>query len=315
MRVCRRVVFTAAPVLTVLLAGCVTPIVYPAKPLPRDAVPPTIAVNSFENRSGFAGQWKIGSGMADLLVSELVKSKNFVVVERTYLDSVVGEIARQKNRLFRPEGRVNEGRLRNARYLIRGVVNDFSQVGGGAVEVAMRKFLFGGRGHTARVSMTLTIVDIESGEIVDSVQCAAKVRAREAYASGVYSDVAFGGDKFFKTPLGTATVNAIRRGVRELTRRVPRVMWEPRVAALVDDRVVLNGGSDRGFGVGQTYEVREEGRPVTDPVTGDLLDVIAGSTVAKIRVTEVEERISYADVVWGAEVRRGQKLVLSEPSP
>ena len=41
----------------------------------------------------------------------------------------MGEIARQGQDLFRPEGRVERGRLMNAQYLIRGAVTDFTVVG------------------------------------------------------------------------------------------------------------------------------------------------------------------------------------------
>mgnify|MGYP001155752287 CR=1 FL=1 len=66
-------------------SGCGTMLTTSPKPLPESAIPPVVAVSQFENRSNFSGQWKLGSGMSDLLVSELVNSKNFIVVEREYL--------------------------------------------------------------------------------------------------------------------------------------------------------------------------------------------------------------------------------------
>jgi hypothetical protein len=235
-----------------------------------------------------------------------------VVVERRHLDRVVNEIARQKNRLFRREGRVNEGKLKNARYLIRGVINDFSQVGGGSLWVAVKSFLFMGRGHTARVAMTLTIIDIETGEIIDSVQCASKVMAREAYVKGSYKNVHFGGDAFFKTPLGIATARAIRQGLNGIMKKMPHHLWRPMIASVTGGRIILNGGRDRGFRTGSLYLVRGEGEPVTDPATGDVLSVIPGPTIGTIRVTEVQPRIAYAEVVKGSQFRRGHKLV---PAP
>jgi len=289
------------------LIGCATPLLVPGRPS-ADYIRPVVAVSSFENRSGFTGQWQLGSGMADLLVSELVGSEHFVVVERGHLDRVVDEISRQKNRLFRTEGRVDEGRLKNARYLIRGVINDFSHTGGGGFWVNLRSFLFLGRGHTARVAMTLTIVEVETGQIVDSIQCYSRVLAREAYLQGKYRDMAFGGDAFFKTPLGTATAKAIRQGVKGIIGSMPKQEWAPMIASIAGGRIILNAGRERGLRTGMLFRVRSEGRPVTDPATGDVLSVIPGPVVGTLRVTQVQGRIAYAEVVQGSGFERGQRL-------
>jgi len=276
----------------------------------RKAIPPVVAVSSFENRSGFDGQWSLGSGMADLLVSELVGSRNFTVLERQQLNAVVSEIEMQRNKHFREEGRVESGRLKNARYLIRGVINDFSQVGGGAISVALRTIFFGGKGYKARVALTLTIVDVESGQIIDSVQCYASACAGEAYASTSYKNVAFGGDAFFKTPLGSATANAIRQGVNIIIKKLPRNPWEPMIAEVENGgRIILNGGAERNFKAGNVYDVKDEGRVITDPATGDRLTVLAGPTVGTIRISQVDKNIAFATVVKGSTFKRGQRLV------
>jgi curli biogenesis system outer membrane secretion channel CsgG len=273
-------------------------------------VPPVVAVTSFENRSGFAGQWELGTGMADLLVSELVGSRHFVVVERGQLDRVVDEIERQRRRLFRPEGRVDEGRLRNAQYLIRGTINDFSQVGGAWITVLVRKLAtLGAGGYRARVALTLTVMDVETGEVVDSVLCSGTAAAHEVAASGSYKQVAFGGDAFFKTPLGTATLRAIRDAVRELLRTVPRRAWQPMIATVGEGQVILNGGRARGFRTGALYEVRGDDQAVTDPATGEVLSRIPGPVVGTLSVTEVRETIAFARVVSGGNFKRGQRLI------
>lgn len=300
-----------------IVSGCATPsfMIRGPRPLPRNAVPQVIAVTTFENRSGFAGQWELGGGMADLLVSELVKSGNFVVVERAQLQRVVSELDMQKSDRFRKEGRVGDGRLINAKYQIRGVINDFSQVGGGSIVLGIRQIIFGGRGHRARVALTLTIIDVESGEILDAVQAAGIARARESFAEGSYKQIAFGGDAFFRTPLGSATSAAIRRGVADIVEKIPVVMWEPMIAeVLPDQRIVVNGGRRHGIVPGSIYYVRGQGRTVTDPATGNAISVIPGAVVGSIEIVAVEDAISYAEPARGAvsALQRGQRLVLAQ---
>jgi curli biogenesis system outer membrane secretion channel CsgG len=295
--------------LALLAAGCSTPLMLSVRPLPKDAVPPVVAVTSFENRSGFAGEWKIGSGMADILVSELLACDNFVVVERTHLDNVVKELELQNDAMFRKEGRVDRGRLKNAQYLIRGVITDFSQVSGGGITVVIRKLFFGGKGYKARVSLALTIVDVESGQVVDSVQASGTARAREAYAKIKYKSVAFGGDRFFKTPLGVATSCAMRDALRGVVKKMPRIYWEPMIAEVTATHIIINGGKDRDIREGDLFNIQSGGKQVTDPRTGDVLETIAGPIVGTVRVTEIKPTISYATIVKGDDLKRGQRLL------
>ena len=290
--------------------GCVTRMVRPAKPLPDNAVPPVVSVSTFDNRSNFSGQWNLGAGMSDLLVSELVESRNFTVVDREQIGRIIGEIEMQRHAYFRQEGTVAKGRLKGAHYLVRGVINDFSQVGGVSIWFKIKHLLLGGRGYKARVSLTLTLIDVETGQIIDSVQSSAMVRAREAYAGGKYEDVRFGGEVFFSTPLGVATVNAIRLGVRGIVEELPRQPWHPMVAEVSFDgnRIIVNGGADRGVKPGARYAVLGPGRPVTDPSTGDVLTIIPGVTLGRIQITEVRPTISYARQVQGGRFERGQRL-------
>ena len=290
-----------------LLSGCSSFQPYPEAD--SESMKPVVAVNSFENRSNFSGKWKLGGGMADLLVSELVASEQFTVVERQHLGDLVGEIRNQSSPLFREEGRVEQGRLINASYLVRGVVNDFSQIGGGGFFVRTRDLLIGGRSNKARVALTLTLVDVETGRIVDSVNCAGLAKAREAYSEGRYRGMAFGGDAFFKTPLGKATQDAIRDGVRELIRKTPRDLWKPMIAEVRDDGVIVNAGANRNVRVGEIVKVRGAGRVVTDPATGDVLSIVPGpKVIGKLQITSVEATYSVAEVLEGNGFRRGQNL-------
>lgn len=291
---------------SISVAGCTR--LQPKPDKNSNEILPVIAVTSFENRSGFEGQWRLGDGMSDLLVSELVATKKFNVVEREQFGRIVEEIERQRNPLFRPEGRTQIGRLKGAHLQIRGVINDFSQGGGSSFYVAMRKLVFGGRGYTARVSMTLVLIEVESGQILDSVQSSGTARARQAYLASSYKDVAFGGDVFFRTPLGVATREAIEDGVKAIMKAMPKEHWKPMIATVQGRSVIINGGADRCIKVGQMFIVRRPAEPVTDPGTGDVLDYLPGAKLGTIRVISVGEKLSQAVVIDGSNFSRGQPL-------
>lgn len=307
---------TAIFLFTVIMvsSGCMTRMIKPATPLADNFVPPVISVSTFENRSNFSGQWKLGDGMADLLTSELVISKNFVVVDRQQIHKIVGEIDMQRDPHFRKEGRTDKGRLKGAHYLIRGVINDFSQTSGSSLWFRLKNLLLGGNASKARVSLTLTIVNVETGEIIDSVQAAAYARARGAYIEGEYKGVRFGGDLFFATPIGIATANAIRSGIKEIIKKMPQNGWVPMIAKVstTGQNIIINGGEDRGFLLGEIYAIRGDSQKITDPGTGNLLSIIPGPVLGTIKIISVKEKISHAVPVTGKNFKRGQILSPSD---
>lgn len=298
-------------------AGCVTPPVLippPPEPFVTRSLRPVVSVTSFENRSGFDGQWKIGDGLADLLVVELKKCKRYEVLERQKINLVIGELNLQNSPLFRREGKAASGQLKNCRFQIRGEINDFSQIGGGSFGVALRKLFFFGRGYVARVSLSLTVVDVETGVIIASVPCTGNAYARDAGFEADYKNVHFGGEAFYRTPIGQAAREAIRGGVKQLLRDIPLQFWQPMIASTDDGAIVLNGGASEGFEVGRSYRVRKNAIPITDPATGDVLTWKPGPLVGILRVKETQERISLAEPVSGDGFARGQFLEPCAPA-
>jgi curli biogenesis system outer membrane secretion channel CsgG len=272
------------------------------------ATKPVVAVMDFENKASFSGQWNLGQGMADLLVAQLMETERVVVLERRHINDVVGELNRQGQDLFRPEGRAERGRLMNAQYLIRGAVTDFTVVGDASGWFGVKdKAELRGRGQRARVAMVLTVSDVASGEVLSSVQADGEASAGGLGVSINYRQLSFGGDAFFRTPLGKATGRAMEHAVKRILYELPPKPWEPRVAEQTGAEVVINGGEDVDLEVGDVFVVREAPRPVTDPVTGNVIDVKPGKVIGRIRVETVKESASYGVLEEGT-ARRGDLL-------
>lgn len=268
-----------------------------------DAVKPVVAVVDFENKASFSGQWNLGAGMADLLVNQLVESERVVVLERQHLGDVVGELVRQGQELFRAEGRAPRGRLKNAQYLIRGTVTDFTVTGDtsgwfGTDQAAVR-----GRSQRVRVALAVKVSDVASGEILTAVRTEGTASSGGLGANINYKGVSFGGDAFFRTPLGKATETALRRAVKKILHDLPRQRWQPRVAEVTEGRVIINGGKSVGVKPGAVFVVRGAPREVKDPVTGNVIDVIPGKISGRIRVIEVKDSASYAENLEGTAQR------------
>lgn len=298
--------------MLVVAVGCKSPFYNPASV--RDTgkadesfIRPVLAVSDFENRSNFSGQWNLGGGMAEMMIERLMAADAVTVLERKHIDGVVGEIVRQGRDLFRREGRVERGRLMNARYLIRGVVTDFTVTGdaSGWFETARARSRI--RGARARVGLYVTVSDVETGEIISAVRTEGAASRGGFGASVNYRQIAFGGDAYFRTPLGRATQSAMDRAVKRILKDIPSERWEPRVAEGGPDMVILNGGENVGLRVGQRFLVREEGRRITDPVTGDVLERIPGRVIGEVEIRSLQPLTAHAVLLEG-EARRGDFL-------
>lgn len=300
------------PFLALLaVSGCAGPDAYVGRGDERlrynQPIKPVVAVIDFENRANFSGQWNLGSGMAELLVTELLDSGKVTVLERKHLDDVVGEIVRQGQNLFRSEGRVEPGRLKNAKFMIRGVVTDFTVTGEASGWFGVSSFAARGGGKRCRVAINVYISEVESGEIISSVKADSTVSAGGFGAGVNYKEVSFGGDAFFRTPLGRATEAAIGKAVKKILKDLPTQYWEPRVAEAGPDGVLLNGGENVGLQGGEIFAVREDGRDITDPVTGNVVDHVAGRVIGRIQVRQVNP-LSALAVQLDGTARRGSLL-------
>ena len=258
---------TVASLAALAAGGCAT-----KPPDPALFVQPTVAVMKFENRAAFPLRWKLGDGMADILVDRLMATRRFHVIERPELGSVLGELRLQHSGATRRQRKAAPGRLKNVQYLIKGTVTDFGHVSTTSGWLKARSWGFSGSHARAIVGMTFSVVDVESGEILSSQRLEGSVNAESVAVKGRYQDVAMGGSVFYQTPLGRATARVMDDAVRKITEAIASRRWQPKIAVLNDDgTVLLNGGADRKVAVGGQYDVLETGQAIADPDTGDMV--------------------------------------------
>jgi len=280
-------------------AGCGAPGL-PFGADPDDYVKPTIAVMKFEDRAGGARGMKVGEGMKDVMVDRLLATQRFQVIERPEIDSILGELRLQSSGVTRKQRRAALGRIKNVQYLLKGTITDFGHVSAGSGFLGTKALSIFGGGEKAVMGLTMYVVEVESGQIICSRSIEESVRAKEGSARATYKGVTFGGSSFYQTPLGRAARKVIGKAVREVCQSIAARKWQPRVALVQPDRmVVINGGKDRGVKRGAVYGVFGEGEPIIDPDTGDRIGTQPGRLCGYVRVTKVHSRYSVAEVVQG----------------
>jgi hypothetical protein len=197
------------------------------------------------------------------------------------------------------------GRLLGAQVIVKGAVTEisFKRSGGGTnlvseiIDGTVAKSL-------ATVAIDLRIVDVESGEILDSVRAVGKVASKLTSLALKAQDIRIGLASFDNGPLGFAVRSAIGEAVRMIGERTARIPWEARVAEVVEGQdgisLYLNAGHPSGLEIGDILDVYRAGRPITEPETGVRIGRTRGMVVGKCRVESVETKLSIAIASDGA---------------
>jgi curli biogenesis system outer membrane secretion channel CsgG len=193
-----------------------------------------IAVPNFEVRSGsvkfsgetFTGQddsffRELGSGVADVFVTEAFRSQQFRITERAEIDKVISEQNLAITGRVDPSSAAEVGRIIGAELIVLGSLSEFgvTSTGGGGRVLGV----FGGSAETvtARVTVDIRFVDAVTAEIITigtstsevsqsnvSVDVFNIIRALQAGRSGT-------------TIIDIAIRNAIRGAINEAAASLP----------------------------------------------------------------------------------------------
>ena len=201
---------------------------------------------SFTNHAPMHMKWNLGDGLAAQLIDRLIQTRRYIVLERQQLQAVLKELKRTNDQRFSQVGQPQGGQLKHVRYLIKGTITDFGHVE--TVEGLWRLFdwgLFGSSSH-AIVAATVYVVDIQSGQIVASESVEARIRdSKEKDEKVQYQGMAFGSFTFYHTPLGRATSKMLDKAVRSIAQTIADQPYQPKIASLLNDTVIINGTEDR----------------------------------------------------------------------
>jgi curli biogenesis system outer membrane secretion channel CsgG len=263
---------------------------------------PRVAVLPFDNRTDWWAQ-AMGEVAADMIVTRLVNSGQFTVIERERLDAILEEQGFQLSGQVNPNDVVQIGRMAGVMYMITGSVTRFS------IDEIGTRVLGRNVGYTeAQSEMNVRVISTETGEIITAVEAAGSKRL--VNVSGVISMSAM--DRGVAEDALSPAADNIAEGLVEQRSRFPVITV---AAAAAPDAAIVGGGAggaiyiDQGenFGVsvGQRYEVMR----VVDEIVnaaGDVLDRIT-ERVGVIEVSRVLSQSAVCTIVEG-EAAEGDTL-------
>lgn len=242
-----------------------------------------IAISRFEDRSG-SGWHGLGSGVADMLATALVKSGKFAVIERQELDKIVDEQKLGQSGLVTAQTAPKVGQLLGAELFVVGAITECgtkeSNIGGGIS-------VFGGGLKTkkARTVVDIRLINTSTGEII-----ASESEEGTESTTGVavrYEDVDFNNqDSWDNTDIGKATREAVNKTVDLISENMEKVPWSGKIIKVnTDGTVLMKPGSEGNVTAGMVFFVTRKGEEIKDPDTGLSMGA-EESKIGKIKATQ-----------------------------
>lgn len=275
----------------------------------------------------WSGNWDIGKGISDLIVTELVTDGTYSVIERSRLDAILAEQNFSNSDRANSATAARIGQVLGVDAIIVGSITQFgTERKENKVGAALGRWggFGGGKVGTSKGKATVAIdarlVDVNTAEIL-AVAKGEGESSRSGLLLGGFGagrggfgggEIDMGSSDFRETILGEAVQKAVTDLSGRLVESADRLpehltVIDGLVADIDGATAILNVGSGQGVQVGDVLRVLRVTRTVKDPATGEVLRRIT-SEIGAVRVTEVDERSSVATVTSGSGIKVGDQV-------
>lgn len=255
-----------------------------------------VAVMNFENNSTWAW-WgdNLGAAAADELVTQLVKTGKFTVIERAQLNSILAEQSLGASGAVTQATAAKIGKLLGVQLIMTGSITQFSIQ---RTSVGISQFGVGGSYSNAESKLDVRLISTETGEILGVAEGQGNKRMGGGFFRGV------GGERTFdqgaaQEALRPAVENVVKSVAAQSDRfaSIQPAAPEGQVVGAKDGSFYINRGQNGGVKVGQRFEVHR----VTDEIKdadGRVLDRVI-KKVGVLEVTQVLSQSAVCKVVEG----------------
>ncbi len=255
------------------------------------------------------GDWDIGKGISDMLVTNIVRSGTYSVVERKQLEKILQEQNFSNSDRANPATAAKIGKVLGVNAIVIGTITQFgfetkkTNVGGITSHFGVNLGNVGTQKSNATVVIDARMIDTETAEILavasgKGLSKRSGVNLLGAHA-GNAGAVDMNSSDFQETIIGEAT----RQAVDELTRQMEsqaekiqatKIDINGTVADVAENVLILNIGKNQGLKVGDVVAIEHVVKVVKDPATGQPLRTIT-QTIGTARITSVDDHSSEAN--------------------
>lgn len=247
----------------------------PEAPIVTHGPKKRVAVLEFVNKSRY-GRDKLGAQATDILITELVKSGLFIVVERERLNKILEEQKLEHTAAFDPATAARTGRVLGVNAVIIGSITKYGEREEGIEYLGYKKKI-----QTAECTVDIRIVETETARVLyaDSGHGIHQHEIKEFMGMGQKAD-------YDEVLADKALRAAISQFFNNVLNQISLVEWSGRIADVKGGQIIINAGRMTGLAIGDVLVVRALGEEVIDPETGVSLGRAPGATKGEIQVTE-----------------------------
>jgi curli biogenesis system outer membrane secretion channel CsgG len=258
----------------------------------------------------WTGEWDIGKGISDMIVTNLVRDGTYSVIERKQLDRILQEQNFSNSDRANPATAAKIGKVLGVNAIIIGTITQFgaetrkTDVGGVTSRIGLGALGNVGTSKSkASVVLDARMVNTETAEImaVASGKGESKRGGMNLLGAGAGSagGIDMNSSNFRETIIGEATRQAVDELTRQLAAQAEKVEATKieingLVADVTDNVLVLNVGKNQGLNVGDVVAIERVQKVVKDPSTGQVLRTIT-ERIGTAKLTSVDAGSSMAD--------------------
>jgi curli biogenesis system outer membrane secretion channel CsgG len=275
----------------------------------------------------FGSDVDVGKGIADLLVTDLVKDGSYSVIERKALEKLMAEQNFSNSDRADPASAAKIGKLLGVDAILVGSITQFGnetkKTGLGGAGGNWGGYGLGGLHHSnsaANVGIDARLVNVDTGEILavaegkgTSSRSSTGVNGGGGNWHGFGSGNAdFGASDFQNTIIGEATKNAVDKLTADLVSdagkvQVRTITVQGLVAAVDGGQVILNVGAKAGVKVGDQLQVMRVTKEIKDPATGAVIRRMT-SAIGVVKAIDVDDGSAVCTPVSGSDFKVGDAV-------
>lgn len=232
-----------------------------------------VGIVDFENKTAYGT--RLGSAASDILVTELVKSGKFIVVERDKMAKLMEEQKLGMTGAIDPKTAASVGKMLGLNAIVTGSISQF-----GVATTGSDYLITQSKKQVASCTVDVRVVDVETGQIIWADSGKGESISSKSQVLGMGSRGGY--DEMIE---GESLRAAISKLVDNIASQInAKTQWYAKVLDVDGSNVFIGAGTESGLKEGTSLDVFRRGREIRDEnnlVVGYIEGPVGGMTVIR----------------------------------
>jgi curli biogenesis system outer membrane secretion channel CsgG len=271
-----------------------------------------IAILDFENLADFGGQ-KLGSAVADQLISHVARSNRFVLIERSRIEQVLQEQALGQSGTITEETAAQVGKLLGVECLVLGKIFDARQeTQNKKIDNEEKEWSLKLKATVGIVHISYKMVNTTTGEILladdvseTEIKPGFGLKTKDVDLENMF--------EFDETVLGIAVRKAVNKIAQDIVDNASVIEWIGKVVqSSADTLIYFTPGRGAGVKLEQLFDIYETVDSEAEELLNEDLNEYNQSK-ARIKVTGfIGDKVARGKVIQGENIKRGDTVKLAK---